>query len=230
MKSKALIIIVFAILLSGIAFSQNKETAPPHTFPKEKIEKYKNSNDFKYGENAPIQSTFWNKLKYKLAEFIKYFFSNKGAMPIVRYITLGLAIIFILYKIFELNSQLFFGKKQTKINRENLLGEVTNITTINFEDQAKRASINNDLRLATRFLFLHTLQTLEINSLIKWEIEKTNTQYISELKIPNMAALFREIVIKYNFTWYGHFDINQQQFNKLNEKVNELKQIAENSN
>jgi hypothetical protein len=50
--------------------------------------------------------------------------------------------------------------------------------------------------------------------LIEWDVEKTNSDYLYELKSPQLKANFEYLSYLYNYIWYGEFDLNTQEFEK----------------
>lgn len=223
MKIKLLFAILLIAFLTSPGFAQNKAEKELPSFSEDKIEEYKNQRDFQYNTDVPLAHNAWGIFRTRLFNLIKRFFSNDGAMPIIRYMVLAIAILFILYRVFGMQANSLFGKKQSSINTNDFIGEVTDITTVNFEDEANAAFDNQELRLAVRFLFLHSLQLLETKQLIIWHIEKTNASYLRELKGEKLFPAFREIVRAYDFVWYGHFEIDENQFQDFQEKIAEFK-------
>lgn len=223
MKIKLLLVILCVIFCTPFGFAKNSKEIKQRSFSDKKIEDYKNERDFRYGADLSMADNAWNIFKSRLFEFIKKFFSNEGAMPIIRYIILAIAMLLILYRIFGMKANSFFEKNQSNIKTDDFFGEVTDIATVNFENEAKEAHERQDFRVAVRFLFLHCLQLLETNQLIRWQVEKTNACYLRELKGKKPFIAFREVIRDYNFVWYGHFELNEKQFHNFQNKINRLK-------
>lgn len=223
MRIKFLIAILFIAILEVSGFAENKPDTKLVSFSDEKIEEYKNQKGFQYDTDQSVTDNAWRNFKNRVINLIKKFFSNDGAMPAIRFVLLTLILLFILFRIFGMKANSLFNKRQSGIKGADFFGEVTNITAIDFEDEAKLAFEKQDLRLAVRYLFLLCLQLLETNQHIKWQIEKTNSSYLKELKGNKLFHAFREIVHGYDFVWYGHFEINSSQFYQFQNKIEEFK-------
>ena len=52
------------------------------------------------------------------------------------------------------------------------------------------------------------------NHYIEWDIEKTNTDYLYEIKNPIHKEEFTYLSYLYNYIWYGEFEIDERMFQK----------------
>lgn len=74
---------------------------------------------------------------------------------------------------------------------------------------------NQNYRLAIRYYYLQTLKYLTEKSIISWEPEKTNEDYIKEISKDSLSADFKNVTKIYDYVWYGEFGIDQLKFEKL---------------
>ncbi|MFN3640268.1 MAG: DUF4129 domain-containing protein, partial [Flavobacterium sp.] len=51
-------------------------------------------------------------------------------------------------------------------------------------------------------------------SIIEWDPDKTNADYLYEIKQPATQRQFAYVSYLFNYTWYGHFEVNQPLFEK----------------
>jgi len=157
---KSNLLLLFLLLNSLFGFSETPQKTRVYPFSQERIDAYKSQKEFQYKSNIPIANNAWETFKNRLWTFIRKFFSNKGAMPAIRIILLAFAILFILMRLLGMNTNTFFGKKQSDVKAIDYYGEISNITSVNFEEEAQNAFKQNDMRLAVRFLFLNCLKQL----------------------------------------------------------------------
>ena len=75
-------------------------------------------------------------------------------------------------------------------------------------------------REATRILYLIFLRELHDKTIIKWDIYKTNRDYFYEIESDQLKQDFHQIVIHYEYVWYGQFQINENTFNLMQNRVN----------
>jgi len=82
--------------------------------------------------------------------------------------------------------------------------------------------------LAIRYFYLKILKQLTEIELIKWEIQKTNEDYIKELSEKRIKEKFKSITRLYDFVWYGNFKINESQFSLVKLDFNSLEKEINN--
>ncbi|MGO1584557.1 MAG: DUF4129 domain-containing protein, partial [Mesonia sp.] len=88
----------------------------------------------------------------------------------------------------------------------------------------KEAIAKGDLRLAVRYYYLLILRELKDNQFIAYEQEKTNEDYLKEIKSSQLSSPFEKLTHLYDFVWYGNFSINSQQYKTAEEDFLTLKQ------
>ena len=93
-----------------------------------------------------------------------------------------------------------FGSDEELIKREDL------------ETLLKDAIDSEEYRIAVRFYYLLILKKLTASNLIVWQQEKTNEDYIKEIKETSLQSKFSESTRVYDFVWYGNFNINKTDF------------------
>jgi hypothetical protein len=98
------------------------------------------------------------------------------------------------------------------------------LETTDYKKLLEMAIQANDMRLATRFTFLITLQYLQKNKKIKWHLEKTNHEYLNELS-PELQKPFSNLVRAYEYVWYGEMDIKPIVFQRIQGYFTHLKKL-----
>ena len=143
--------------------------------------------------------------------FLQNFLSSSGASVIFW----GLAIVFvlfILYRIFLSNgvfSRNVSAKTVSEISEEDKLPDDSD-----YPSMISKAVGKGDYRLAVRFHFLNTLQRLSEKGSLSLAAEKTNYQYVNEIEAEKRKP-FTALVLNYDYVWYGHIDINQEQYGQI---------------
>jgi len=193
----------------------------PLSFNPDFKEKYTGS-DFQYETVAPDTSA-WNDFKAWLQYWLGRIFSlgmdgtNPTALEIVLKVIAILIVLFVVYMIAKtiLNKEgnWIFGKSsQKKIATSNSIDE--DIHSINFEKAIWDSKNSNDYRLAIRYYYLWLLKRLSDKSLIEWDIEKTNSDYLYEIGNPKLRHDFSYLSYIYDYSWYGEFELNETTFNQ----------------
>lgn len=194
---------------------QIKNTVAP--VPVYKIEKYRQDNHFKYIKQAPAID-FWGIVLKWLMDFLETVFSDKGAAPYIRYAIIILVIAFAISKILGGNFSGIFIKNRKSTKENGFEYGIENIHEIDFEKEIKNAITKQNFRLATRFLYLKLLKVLNEIEYINWQPGKTNSSYQYELNNTDISNSFKRLSGMYEYSWYGHFELNQAEFEKLSKE------------
>ncbi len=178
--------------------------------------------DFIY-ERTVENSGWWSRFKQWLSDFFKRLFNLTGegqasnatdiAIKTAGVILFLLVIYFIFRAVVNKEGTWVFGKSSDKsiipvTDIEN------NIHATNFKALISEAESNNNYRLAIRYYYLWLLKKLTQEELIKYDVEKTNSDYKNEIASNTFKEEFSYTSYLYNYIWYGEFDVNQEQFSK----------------
>ncbi|WP_298534508.1 hypothetical protein [uncultured Algibacter sp.] len=143
---------------------------------------------------------------------------NLGPLNWLFYLAIAGAVLFLIYILVnEGGSRLFSTKKNKTINSyDNITAE--NIEGTDINNLIKNAENNNDYRLAVRYYYLLVLKTLSIKNYIKFEDDKTNSEYLNEIRGKSFSKDFDYTSYLYNYIWYGKFHLPFEKYEKA--KVN----------
>lgn len=143
-----------------------------------------------------------------------YWSVNLNGVEWIFYIILGLAVIYLVYTLLnEGGTGLFSSGRNRSIKTfEDITAE--NIEEADIHTLIKRAEKDNNYRLAIRYYYLLVLKTLSIKNHIKYEDDKTNAEYLSEIENKPFENTFAYTSYLYNYIWYGEFALNPNQYNK----------------
>jgi hypothetical protein len=225
--------LLFLILCLGqLSFAQQSElpvqfddtSVEKQTISEDDLKQYADDKDFNYEENI-AQDTLYDRfvrwLRNILTKFWEAIFGLGSAsgflffvFRILPYILLGV-LIFLLIRFF------------LKVNSNRLITNAKNKATISFseEEQIIRSedipSLIQDAisaknyRLAIRYYYLLSLKYLTDNESIEWQPQKTNEDYIKELKKDTLRIDFENITRIYDYVWYGEFKVDAIKFKTL---------------
>ena len=231
MLKKSIICLLF-FLISSVVFSQEKivdvhiddSKIEQKNFDEDAIKTYKKDKDFNYNvqkREKNIFEQFWSWLGRILKKVLSWIFDDikpavgfiKSFLQILPYLVLGLLLFFILRFFLNVNSN------NNSSDNENIpsiftVDEEELIKNRNLEELIANAIEKNELRLAIRFYYLLVLQKLTEKELIIWQQEKTNEDYIREVKTAQIKSDFEETTRLYDFVWYGNFNISETEFLK----------------
>jgi hypothetical protein len=182
--------------------------------------KYIHDEEFNY-VRKDVSQTFLARLKAKLVQWINrllgygidHTFSNTTALIIK--ILAGIILLVVLYFIvrFVMNhsGHWLFQKENESVpidihNTEQL------IQSANFEQWIAEMEKQGDTRQSIRLYYLWLLKDLKGRELIKWLPEKTNADYLSELKGEALRKQFSYLSYLFSYIWYGEFSITDSDY------------------
>jgi len=157
---------------------------------------------------------------------LELFFSS----AITRFILYGLGCFFVLFIIFKLFFTEGFLQRQTAKAAVNLVEEDdTPKGNTDYDKQVAIAIGNKNYRLATRYLYLQSIQKLTNTGAILFAADKTNTQYLYELAGKPYKEEFASLTLNYEYVWYGEFLIDEMNFTKLQARFRQFNNQFKNS-
>ena len=108
-------------------------------------------------------------------------------------------------------SRLFSSRPKDKLKS---YGDITadNIQHADIKTLIANAESTNDYRLAVRYYYLLVLKQLTLKNFIKYEDDKTNADYMNAIASQKFSKGFAYTSYIYNYTWYGEFALNPEQY------------------
>jgi len=191
------------------------------TFPKNFQKKYTDP-EFLYKEKTPEKNA-WDRFKEWLATILRNLFSftsDEASMNFVSILLKVVAVIIVVIVIYLIvkalinkEGQWIFGKNSSKktIHYSNI---EKNIHLLDFEKLIRESMESGEKRVAVRYYYLWLLKVMAQNHYIKWDIEKTNSDYLYEIQSPVHKEEFTYLSYLYNYIWYGEFEIDDATFKK----------------
>ncbi len=221
-------------LLGFIAFAQDDVKWDKNSeiervdIPKKNIDNYRNRSEFNYvvNQKTNIIKRIWNWIKRILTEItlklLEYLFGIKTAGKIFVFIIKTLpyvAILLFTYLIFKyllgVDLVKIRNKQQAKFPGVEISDEEKILKEENIETLIKQAVSQKNYRLATRYYYLLVLKYLIDKNLLEWKPEKTNRDYVLEMKKYNFSSLFKNLTFIYDYVWYGNFAPDEDEFKRI---------------
>lgn len=182
--------------------------------------KYLSDDDFVYNQDEG-EKTFIARFWEKLQRFLKKLL-GMGSMDEISDINLiiikiicGIIVLIVIYFVIRLlmrhKGNWFFQKKNESIPIDINDAEQL-IQLANFEQLIAEIESQGDSRQSIRLYYLWLLKDLKEKELIVWLPEKTNADYMSELKDESLRKQFTYLSYLYNYIWYGEFTINGEDY------------------
>jgi hypothetical protein len=190
--------------------------------------KYKTA-DFEYEPKSKAKSA-WERFKENIAERIKKMLDFKTTENAKSFVTaffrilliliICIAVFLIVKAILSKEGGWFFDKNSgKKLVAYDAIEK--NIHAINFKEIIETAIKSGDKRAAIRYYYLWLLKKMSDSKIILWDIEKTNSDYLYEIKNETLREKFTYLSYLYNYVWYGDFEIDQITFEKTTQNFAE---------
>ncbi len=188
-------------------------------FRKDFKESY-NSSAFDYKLKTQEKS-IWDKFTDWLTYWLnKIFggFNTKNSINSANLILKIVAILIILFVIYQITKSIInkegswiFGKSSKKkvIHHEDI---EKNLKNVDFKKLVADTINAGNHRLAVRYYYLWTLKQMSEKGIIEWIPEKTNTDYLYEIKSAQLKNEFEYLSYLYNYIWYGEFEMTIERF------------------
>ena len=172
--------------------------------------------------------TWWDRFKAWLADKIFGPLAEANTGPVVKWVMYAVAAFGLLFAITRLLQmdvgQVFSRKRAASIAFEDL---VEDIEGMDFDSLIAEATAARAYRRAVRLLYLKTLKALTTENLIDWQREKTNHEYIDELRRLDLRTAFAELTYLFEYIWYGDFPVDEHSFERVRMRFAEFGQTMQ---
>jgi len=199
------------------------ENSKPNEFSPKFNEKY-TSNEFLYETKVDDSKlSAWNRFWKSVGDFFRELFDFSNAdgtltglsifMKIIAFIIIGFVIFMIVKIIINKEGGWVFGKSSENIKVSDLVEE--NIHSIDFKKLITTSKSDKEFRTSIRYYYLWLLKSMSDKNIIEWDIEKTNSDYLYEIKNPEIKSEFQFLSYIYEYSWYGEFAVSETDFQKV---------------
>jgi hypothetical protein len=183
--------------------------------PENILDKYKNDGAFDYQKKLEEKQDWLAKITSWINQqlrSLRYSRTYSTALDIFYYALIIFALIIVLWGLIKSDIRSLFSGKS--INNEIKLSEhEEDINQINFDNLISIAIDNKNYKLAVRYLFLKSLKMLDNKEIINIKKDKTNYQYLLEIKDSELADAFKDAAYRFEWIWYGDFPIDEKLMN-----------------
>lgn len=131
---------------------------------------------------------------------------------LLKYMTIILLIAGVIYIIVLALQQVTDDDDVDIYTAEELVTEEEDIREMDLDGMLRDALASGDHKLAIRARFLILLRSLTEKDLITWSQEKTNRDYIRELRKQPYIETFKQLTLRFELAWYGDQDVRQDDY------------------
>lgn len=196
-------------------------------FNQDALKAYSRRPEFQYKEATTSDTSLWNRFWRWFWHWIAHLF-NFGSQKSASIWILFWKIVQILLLLGGVAALVFLILKSQGINVLNIFRRKSasapipyseffeDINEINFDEEIENAVAKHNYRFAVRLLYLKSLKRLSDAGLVKWQIDKTNSDYINELTDEEQRVSFKLLTLQFEYVWYGEFLIDSQVYTNIN--------------
>jgi hypothetical protein len=142
-----------------------------------------------------------------------------GLLEVLKYVLYAVVIALLLYLIYRLANryQLFFSDKlkDTRIQVQSLEEAEENLRDANLSTLLEVSLAKGDFRIAIRILFLMAIAQMDTDKVIVWKKQKTNFEYLRELRSNELKPGFQRAVWHFERVWYGNVTPDAAYYNAI---------------
>jgi hypothetical protein len=213
-------LLIFTLILLSVNNRMNAQSADP-AWTDDQWKKAIENIEYKEEKKDPEPEE--KKLEHELDFSPRNFDGSWLHSTTTKVIVITLLIALLIFTIFKLiDRNVSVNKKipesilQAREMTEEELIEQT------MDDLIAQAIAAGDYRLAIRFLYIQTIQSLNIYKFIQWKKDKTNKDYLREMRSHEKYKHFRELTLVYEVVWYGDHSIEASRFEAVNSLFNDF--------
>lgn len=154
---------------------------------------------------------FFEWIGKQFGELLRKIFGSRFAEEYSGVVLICIAIIILLlivWFVYRKRPELFMSSRQNALSYT--VGEDT-IYGVDFSGGIADAISRRDYREAVRLLYLQTLKRLSDAERIDWQLYKTPTQYLNEVRLP----AFRQLTNHFLRVRYGNFEATEELFHTM---------------
>ena len=149
--------------------------------------------------------------------------SASGRLKYIWYILTVVLIIVVLVLLWPyLKSRNMAQRSEFTIDEQEMDEEA--LRQIKLTPPLEAALKDGNYKLAFRIKYLEVLQLLIIRNLIDYRKERTNTDYLLQLKSTPIYGPFRQLTLSFDEVWYGDVIIDKAAFEAFSEVFDRVKQ------
>lgn len=219
------LVMLLLLMLAPVAVAQQDSLSPRGTvlirrFDPERITAYRNDPAYDYERVVLSKPSLWERFKEWLQEWIGGLLDEVFGTEIGRfigdnifYLIAAIAVVMALVVLARGQFQGIFQGRSRSLGEVEVLSE--DIRGMDFSTLIRQAEEQGDLRRAIRLHYLWVLRRLVDHGLLHWSPEHTDREYLSQLKDPELRTRFAQVVLVFQWVWYGQAEVPAADYDEL---------------
>ena len=166
-------------------------------------------------EEISLWDLFWSWLRSLFPEQVESI--ERGFWQLFIYGVMAIGLVLIILQLAGFHLQTVF-KSDSKL-ADNILQFTDDIQSVDIDRHIRNFEADGNYHEALRFRFLALLKWLDKKKRIDWKIDKTNYEYLAEMKY---TPLFSDIIRKVERVCYGDFPIGKDDYQSECERFDQF--------
>lgn len=195
-----------------------------------RIKSYLKDKEFSYFENPEDTKTLWDKLNDWIKRQIGMLIDLDAegiTWDLLQYTLIAFAVLALIFGLYKNEIKgLFIGNK--KLSSLEYKESIEDIHTIDYDKLINEALDHKNYRFAIRLNYLRTLKKLSDKKIINWKPDKTNHDYVNEIRSTTVFSEFLVVTNDFENIWYGGFEIDYHNYSLLIERYSNVNSLLEN--
>lgn len=133
-------------------------------------------------------------------------------MRILAILIIGFVVYMIVRALLNKEGMWIFSRSRKNISVQDINDE--DIHQMDFKQLTEDTKKAGDYKLTVRYYYLWLLKKLSNNEIIDWHWDKTNRDYLYEIKNATLKKDFEYLSYVYDYSWYGDFPLDKIAFVK----------------
>lgn len=186
------------------------------------VEELKADNAYDYPERgAPEPESWWDRLKAWLQELLD-FSPNTAWWEYGLYLLIFVALMFALVRLLSMRFNGLFSRPKAAAPIDFRTGE-EDIATLDFEEEISKALEQKNYALVVRLRYLQGLRFLSDLGKVQIKPDKTNIDYVYEIKEKPSKEAFAQLARLFDYIWYGEFNALEKHAEQSEELIKRLR-------
>lgn len=216
-----LLIFSFPVGLFGQQLSRDSSEVVHREFNTDQLNAYRLDEAFQYEEAAEEESTYFDVVMDWVEDLLS--FRSGGTSPVLQiiiYIVIGILVGVAIYYVLKLAKVKLphFFKKATDNEGLDYAVDDEDIHQMPINSLLQKAIEEKRYRMAVRLFYLRALKDLSDRGMIHWQPDKTNHDYINEIKPGAIQHQFEDLTLLFEYAWYGEFELDAKKFQSAREQ------------
>jgi len=184
------------------------------------LSRFRGDPEFDYNREHAGANTLWQRITSWLFGSLSRALAATPMAPLLQYLPYFImagAFYLLVTRLHKSQAHGLFARRESAISPDSM-AEIRDIQTVDFRAAIDAAIAEKAYRRAVRLLYLDSLRLLAQTGAIAWHLEKTNHDYLRELRDPHLKQPFSELTCLFEYTWYGEFALEMADFRQAHEK------------